>query len=460
MGIKKQSSHSPMNSQGQHKTDSNNKNSPEILTLDHLNQQIHGEDSKEDTATKTLSSGQDEEESDEDSTDFPTPLPPLEELPLPLPPLDNQSDHPKENEQIDTPPEITGSQKAENVQVKATDDDFSREHIRTRTVREEIDSGESERSSPAADEGETKEEALGSRKREESISIATRESVDQKEKSERSHDDGGQQNYVEGITNRTKEELDGDNVRHFGSKSESVEVDSEGMDVNNSGTKYVEPNSNKLSQDIETGLGPNVEKTDNSDASKMGDPSSEPNSGLKLDSGTPSDEGPSDEGERGSNDTGEDLGSKEGDAVHSERVDNVRSTNDEIGSGTVEGDQGEEAKSELGEGVVCGELGCIGEGDKKEEEEEVMTFEEFKRKMMEQEEGQALQRPVEDVHSMATGSKKTAVGNTNYATSDCGAKVIQTNREAQVSIASSPYRIQSHFLSQISRVRSAGCNHC
>lgn len=64
------------------------------------------------------------------------------------------------------------------------------------------------------------------------------------------------------------------------------------------------------------------------------------------------------------------------------------------------------------------------------EEEEVMTFEEFKRKMREQEDGQAMQRSVEEAVAASAASKRAAL--TNYASFDCGAKVIETNKEAQV----------------------------
>ena len=69
--------------------------------------------------------------------------------------------------------------------------------------------------------------------------------------------------------------------------------------------------------------------------------------------------------------------------------------------------------------------------NEEEEDDQVMTFEEFKRKMREQEDGQGTQRSVEEAGAGGTASKRAAAL-TNYASFDCGAKVIETNKEAQV----------------------------
>lgn len=86
-----------------------------------------------------------------------------------------------------------------------------------------------------------------------------------------------------------------------------------------------------------------------------------------------------------------------------------------------------------GGGGEFGEASSTGEGKGEEEEEEddqVLTFEEFKMKMREQEGGQGQQRMLEDVATVGGASKKIL---SNYASFDCGAKVIETNPEAQVS---------------------------
>lgn len=67
--------------------------------------------------------------------------------------------------------------------------------------------------------------------------------------------------------------------------------------------------------------------------------------------------------------------------------------------------------------------------EEEEEDEQVLTFEEFKKKMREQEGLQGQQRPLEEPGPLSTGKKTTL---TNYASFDCGAKVIETNPEAQV----------------------------
>ena len=77
------------------------------------------------------------------------------------------------------------------------------------------------------------------------------------------------------------------------------------------------------------------------------------------------------------------------------------------------------------------EVGAV-DGDKEmedEEDDQVLTFEEFKKKMREQGEGQGQRPGVEEV--IVPGSKK-ATTHTNYASFDCGAKVIETNPETQV----------------------------
>lgn len=68
-------------------------------------------------------------------------------------------------------------------------------------------------------------------------------------------------------------------------------------------------------------------------------------------------------------------------------------------------------------------------GSKEEDEDDqVLTFEEFKKKMREQGEGQV---PQEDLLGSVPTTKKTTLA--NYASFDCGAKVIETNSETQVS---------------------------
>ena len=72
-----------------------------------------------------------------------------------------------------------------------------------------------------------------------------------------------------------------------------------------------------------------------------------------------------------------------------------------------------------------------GRRGEEEEDDQVLTFEEFKKKMREQEGGQGQQRMLEDVATVGGAPKKTILS--NYASFDCGAKVIETNSEAQVS---------------------------
>lgn len=74
----------------------------------------------------------------------------------------------------------------------------------------------------------------------------------------------------------------------------------------------------------------------------------------------------------------------------------------------------------------CGEL-C----EEEEEDDHLLTFEEFKKKMKEQEDEQVLQRPpVEDVGAGGAAGKRAALS--NYASQDCGAKVVETNSGAKV----------------------------
>ena len=114
--------------------------------------------------------------------------------------------------------------------------------------------------------------------------------------------------------------------------------------------------------------------------------------------------------------------------------------------------QGEvkEEMEELGEEgeKVCGELSNCGgeegvkeglkgeeEGDEEgdeEEDEQVMTFEEFKKKHREQGEGLVRQRSTDMENLVPAPSKKTTL--TNYASVDCGAKVVETNPEALVRV--------------------------
>ncbi len=91
--------------------------------------------------------------------------------------------------------------------------------------------------------------------------------------------------------------------------------------------------------------------------------------------------------------------------------------------------------SELhGELDMSEQVGVAGGGGVEEEEEDdqVLTFEEFKLKMQEQAEAEGQAQPrSQDELGVAAPQKKTAL--TNYASFDCGAKVIETNPEAQVS---------------------------
>ena len=102
----------------------------------------------------------------------------------------------------------------------------------------------------------------------------------------------------------------------------------------------------------------------------------------------------------------------------------------------------------VAEKEACGELGCKGgdqveevkgkDGDSKdnekdeEEDDQVLTFEEFKKKHLEQGGGQVGQRPPDQGAAGSSSAKKTTL--TNYASVDCGAKVVEANPEAQVCV--------------------------
>ncbi len=68
--------------------------------------------------------------------------------------------------------------------------------------------------------------------------------------------------------------------------------------------------------------------------------------------------------------------------------------------------------------------------EEEEEDDQVLTFEEFKKKLMEQTGGQTVQMPPDQGINGGSSGKKTTL--TNYASVDCGAKVVEANPEAQV----------------------------
>ncbi len=69
--------------------------------------------------------------------------------------------------------------------------------------------------------------------------------------------------------------------------------------------------------------------------------------------------------------------------------------------------------------------------EEEEEDDQVLTFEEFKKNLMEQTGGQTVQKPPDQRINGGSLGKKTTL--TNYASVDCGAKVVEANPEvAQV----------------------------
>jgi len=114
-------------------------------------------------------------------------------------------------------------------------------------------------------------------------------------------------------------------------------------------------------------------------------------------------------------------------------------------SSSLEMDAKGQVKTEEGDEEDVESVGVAGEEEKEEEgrpgeesdedkepvdeDDQVLTFEEFKNKLMEEGGGQ-VQRPP-DLGGVAPPSgKKTTL--TNYASVDCGAKVVEANPEAQV----------------------------
>ena len=106
--------------------------------------------------------------------------------------------------------------------------------------------------------------------------------------------------------------------------------------------------------------------------------------------------------------------------------------------GELHGEFGAPEKEEgVADGGVAGERAVE---DDEEDDDHMLTFEEFKKKMLEQAEAEGLAQPrFQDELGGAAPSKKTAL--TNYASFDCGAKVIETNSEAQVSWFSIEYYV-------------------
>ena len=83
---------------------------------------------------------------------------------------------------------------------------------------------------------------------------------------------------------------------------------------------------------------------------------------------------------------------------------------------------------------LCEDKDGDSKDDEKDEEEDdqVLTFEEFKKKHLEQGGGQVGQRSPDQGAAGSSSAKKTTL--TNYASVDCGAKVVEANPEAQVCV--------------------------
>ena len=95
-------------------------------------------------------------------------------------------------------------------------------------------------------------------------------------------------------------------------------------------------------------------------------------------------------------------------------------------------DEAGEGEEEGHGGGGGGKLGEEMQKDDEDDDDQVMTFEEFKKKLLEEGGGQMGQRQPPDEASLSAPSMNPIL--TNYASFDCGAKVVKTNPEAKVSL--------------------------
>ena len=346
----------------------------------------------------------------EDRDDVPTSPPPMEEDPLPLPPLEDQDHRHGDLPNLPTEAEIEVdnfmeySAKETSDVIEAEEEEQKMEEIPdvrdTLTLNSEGESG-------GTGEVETGEVEGGG-----------------------GGDTGDVTKEVGGVSNAGGGD-DGDSDVHEGNTdSKSFQFDSETIELDSKSSER------KSGSDMESfHPGSNPPESESKPLPSHSDPTgveSGDGDGVKEGDGGVSGSKP---GEQDAYRDG--LGQRQGE----EREGGGGGSEGEGADGRDDGDGGGGGGGggDDGGGGPCvrGELGGC-----EDEDDQVLTFQEFKQKMSQQG-GAQLQRQPEDLGGMAN-TKKTVLA--NYASSDCGAKVVESNPEAQVTTFLPPPRGDHTFV--------------